>query len=81
MTCWLTEEIREGHLAKHGAVTLAKRLAEVKAEENGEKLMGVTTDSLVEALANTLAEVEAETVGERLGDGRPRHWLPRLLTR
>ena len=68
-------------LAKHGAVTLPKRLAEVKAEENGEKLMDVTTDSLVEALANTLAEVEAETVGERLGDGRPRHWLTRLLTR
>ena len=62
-------------------MTLAKRLAEVKAEENGEKLMDVKSDSLVEALANTLAEVEAETVGERLGDGRPRHWLPRLLTR
>ena len=62
-------------------MTLAKRLAEGKAEENGEKLMDVTTDSLVEALANTLAVVEAETVGERLGDGRPRHWSPRLLTR
>lgn len=62
-------------------MTLAKGLAEVKAEENGEKLMDVTTDSLVEALANTLAVVEAETVGERLGDGRPRHWSPRLLTR
>ena len=53
----------------------------MKAEENGEKLMDVTTDSLVEALANTLAEVEAETVGDRLGDGRPRHWLTRFLTR
>ena len=62
-------------------MTLAKGLAEVKAEENGEKLMDVTTDSLVEALANTLAVVEAETVGERLGDGRPRHWSQRLLTR
>ena len=62
-------------------MTLPKRLAEVKAEENGEKLMDVTTDSLVEALANTIAEVKAETVGDRLRDGRPRHWLTRLLTR
>ena len=62
-------------------MTLPKRLAEVKAEENGEKLMDVTTDSLVEGLANTVAEVEAETVGERLGDGRRGHWLTRLLTR
>ena len=43
--------------------------------------MDVTTYSLVEALANTLAAVEAETVGDRLGDGKPRHWLTRLLTR
>ena len=62
-------------------MTLPKRPAEVKAEENGEKLMDVTTYSLVEALPNTLAEVEAETVGNRLGDGRPRHWLTRFLTR
>ena len=62
-------------------MTLPKRLAEVKAEENGEKLMDMTTDSLVEALANTVAEVEAETVGKRLGDGRRGHWLTRLLTR
>ena len=62
-------------------MTLPKRLAEVMAEENGEKLMDVTTDSLVEALANTLAAVEAETVGDRLSDGKPRHWLTRLLTR
>ena len=62
-------------------MTLPKRLAEVMAKENGEKLMDVTTDSLVEALANTLAAVEAETVGDRLGDGKPRHWLTRLLTR
>ena len=38
----------------------------MKAEENGEKLMDVMTDSLVQALANTLVEVEAETVGDRL---------------
>ena len=62
-------------------MTLPKRPAEVKAEENGEKLMDVTTDSVVEALPNTLAEVEAEAVGDRLGDGRPRHWLTRFLTR
>ena len=48
-------------------MTLPKRLAEVMAEENSEKLMDVTTDSLVQALANTLAAVEAETVGDRLG--------------
>ena len=56
-------------------MTLAKGLAEVKAEENGEKLMDVTTDSIVEALANTLAVVEAEKTKDwaMVGRGTGRH--------